>query len=92
MKTKGIIGLVAAAVLLMTPAAVFAQAGKGGGWAAGSSYNRLYNPATVETVSGEVVKIEKVVPTRGMSYGVHVQLKTKMGEHSGPSRSGLVYP
>ena len=88
MKTKGIIGLVLVMTLLMMSTAVFAQTAKGGGWAAGSSYNRLYNPATVETVSGQVVKIDKIVPTRGMSYGVHVQLKTEqetIAVHLGPA-------
>lgn len=48
----------------------------GGGWGAGSSYGRLYNPQSVETVSGEVVRVEQVTPMKGMYYGVHVLLKT----------------
>ena len=88
MKTKRIIALLSALAMLITSAVVFAQTAKGGGWAAGSSYNRLYNPATVETVSGQVVKIDKIVPTRGMSYGVHAQLKTELetiAVHLGPA-------
>ena len=88
MKTKGIIGLISVIALLITSASAFAQTAKGVGWAAGSSYNRLYNPATVETVSGEVVRIDKIAPKRGMSYGVHVQLKTEqetIAVHLGPA-------
>jgi hypothetical protein len=59
----------------------------GGGWGAGSPYGRLYNPQTVETVSGEVVKVEQVTPMKGMHYGVHAVLKTAgetLSVHLGP--------
>jgi hypothetical protein len=36
----------------------------------------MYTPATVETVAGQVVSIDKVTPMKGMSYGIHVMLKT----------------
>jgi hypothetical protein len=58
------------------------------GWAAGSSYNRLYNPLTVETDSGEVVSVQKIVPARGMSGGLHFILKSDKGTvsvHLGPA-------
>jgi len=67
----------------------FAQGGKGGGgWGPGTSYNRMYNPQTVETLSGEVEKVELFTPRRGMSQGVHLVLKTDKGSipvHLGPS-------
>lgn len=47
-----------------------------GGWGAGGSYQRLYTPATVEAVAGQVVSIDKVTPMKGMSYGIHVVLKS----------------
>lgn len=58
-----------------------------GGWGAGGNYQRLYNPATVENVTGEVVGIDKVTPMKGMSYGIHVMLKTdkeSIPVHLGP--------
>ncbi len=58
------------------------------GWAAGSRYNRMYNPDTVETDSGEVVSVEKIVPMRGMSGGLHFILKSDKGTisvHLGPA-------
>ncbi|MCI0453760.1 MAG: DNA-binding protein [Candidatus Dadabacteria bacterium] len=37
----------------------------------GSQYNRLYDPKTVESVTGEVISVDKITPMKGMSYGVH---------------------
>jgi hypothetical protein len=59
----------------------FAQGGMrwrgSGGWGPGSQYNRMYDPKTVETLSGEVVSMEEMTSMRGMSsYGVHLALKT----------------
>ncbi|HPI92701.1 MAG TPA: DNA-binding protein [Deltaproteobacteria bacterium] len=70
----------------------FAQRGMmwkgGGGWGPGTPYARMYNPQTLETMSGEVVSIDKITPEKGMSYGVHVILKTIEGMisvHLGPA-------
>jgi hypothetical protein len=62
--------------------------GKGsGGWGMGTAYGRLYNTKTVETISGEVISVDEITPMRGMSYGVHMTVKTKKGMlsvHVGP--------
>ncbi|MEJ2031533.1 MAG: DNA-binding protein [Deltaproteobacteria bacterium] len=58
-----------------------------GGWGMGSRYQRMYNPATMETVAGEIVKIEREIPFHGMSYGIHLLVKTTQGTipvHLGP--------
>lgn len=59
-----------------------------GGWGAGGAYQRLYNPATVETISGTVLSVDKVTPLKGMNYGIHLVVKTD-GEtipvHLGPA-------
>jgi hypothetical protein len=59
-----------------------------GGWGPGSPYGRMYDPKTVETVAGELASVDKITPSRGMSRGVHVTLKTDKGEllpvHLGP--------
>jgi hypothetical protein len=58
-----------------------------GGWGMGSQYNRMYNPATVETVSGIIESVDKVTPMKGMNSGVHVVLKTgkeTISVHLGP--------
>lgn len=58
-----------------------------GGWGAGTSYNRIYNPKTVETISGEVVSVDKLPPMKGMSNGVHLTLKADkdtISVHLGP--------
>ncbi len=60
-----------------------------GGWGKGSTHNRMYNPKTVETISGEVVKIDKSTTKKGMRSGVHLLVKTEKETISvllGPSR------
>jgi hypothetical protein len=59
----------------------------GGGWGPATPYNRLYDPMTVETISGEVLGIEKIVPFKGMYAGVHLLVKTEketISVHLGP--------
>ena len=59
----------------------------GGGWGMGGAYQRMYNPATVQTVTGTVETVEKITPMRGMSGGIHLLLKTEKGPlsaHLGP--------
>ena len=61
--------------------------GGGGGWGADSQYNRLFDPKTVETVSGVVIAVKHITPTNGMTYGVHLELKTEkemVSVHLGP--------
>jgi hypothetical protein len=89
-KTIGIITMVAAATVLFSSVS-FAGPWNGyrgsGGWGMGSQYQRMFNPATVETVSGSVDSIEKVMPMNGMHSGIHLALKTDKGiidVHLGP--------
>lgn len=59
----------------------------GSGWGPGTPYAKMYNPQTVETVTGEVVSVDKITPMKGMSYGIHVLLKTAketISVHLGP--------
>lgn len=90
MRTRRIMVLVLAAVFIMTTSLAFAgwKGFRGsGGWGMGAAYQMMYNPATVETLAGEVVAVEKTMPMKGMSYGVHVQLKTDketVSVHLGP--------
>ena len=58
-----------------------------GGWGPKASYGRMYNPKTVETISGEITNVDKITPSKGMSYGIHVVLKTDdtaLPVHLGP--------
>lgn len=91
MSTRGFACLAALALLLLGVSPASAQPMKGwqgsGGWGAQGQYQRMYNPATVETVTGEVVKVDKVTPKKGMSYGIHLLLKTDketLTVHLGP--------
>src|SRR5512138_1523626 len=84
------------ALMWLSVAGSFAQMGPGrgptwrgsSGWGPGSSYNRMYDLKTVETVSGEVVNVDQIVPGKGMSNGMHLTLKTDketFSVHLGPS-------
>ena len=93
MKKLGMIALVGLLGLILANG-VWAQPGmgmgrgQGRGWGAGDPYSRMYNPKTVETLSGEVVSVEKFTSGAKMSYGVHFTLKTDketIAVHLGPS-------
>jgi hypothetical protein len=48
----------------------------------------MYDVKAVETITGQVKKVESMTPMRGMSQGVHLVLKTDAGEmsvHLGPA-------
>jgi hypothetical protein len=92
MKRTGllVVTFVIAGALLTAP--VWAQGFRwrgGGGWGPGTPYNRLFDPKTVQTVTGEVLSVTTLTPMRGMGAGVHITLKSKEGEtidvHLGPA-------
>ena len=91
MKKIGTIVTMIGILSLLMAIAGWAQPGMGPGSGQGrgmGAYNRMYNPKTVETLSGEVVSVEKFTPGRRMSYGVHLTLKTEketIPVHLGPS-------
>jgi hypothetical protein len=83
MKRLGMVALVGLLGLIMANG-VWAQPGMGPGGG-----GRMYNPQTVETLTGDVVSVESF-PGRGggRSYGVHLTLKTDketIPVHLGPS-------
>ncbi|MBI4522244.1 MAG: DNA-binding protein [Deltaproteobacteria bacterium] len=58
-----------------------------GGWGPGAPYSKMYDAKTVETISGEVIKVDRITPRKGMSAGVHMTVKTEKEEisvHLGP--------
>lgn len=58
-----------------------------GGWGPKANYGRMYDPKTVESISGEITNVDKIIPSQGMSYGIHVMLKTDgttLPVHLGP--------
>lgn len=91
MKSRAIAVLLAALTVVLMASLAFGAPWRGwrgsGGWGMGGSYNRLYNPATVETVAGEVLGIEKVTPRKGMYYAIQIVVKTDQESipvHLGP--------
>lgn len=92
MNTKRIGTLLTALLMVICATTVFAASWKGGrgsgGWGMGGNYQRLYNPATVESVSGEVVSVDKITPMKRMGAGIHLKLKTDkdtIAVHLGPA-------
>ena len=72
MKGKGSIMALALILALTMACGSENQVGMGGG---GAGYDRMYDPKTVETVSGEVVAVDKIID-QGMGYRVSLTLKT----------------
>lgn len=75
------------AVILMLASAGLLFAGDDG-WGPGSEYNSKFDPGTVETLSGKLVKMDLFLP-RGMGMGVQILLKT--GEETIPVHLGPVW-
>jgi hypothetical protein len=73
---------------LLLPFFGLAQRGSGG-WGSNTNYNRLYNTATVIEIKGNIEKVEKIIPEKGMSTGIHLTMKTAKNElisvHLGPN-------
>ena len=91
MRTTKVFGIAVALSVLVVISTGFAQPCKGwcgsGGWGMGSQYQRMYNEATVETVSGVVESVDKIMPMKGMYSGIHLTLKTDketIAIHLGP--------
>ena len=83
--------LIVVSILSFIVSDSFAQRGMkligSGGWGMGNQYNRMYDPKTVGTISGEVISVDMITPMKGMSQGVHLTLKTDkeiISVHLGP--------
>lgn len=87
MKTTSVAAMTFVLTSLSIPLAQSAPMKGSDSGVAGNQHGRMFDPKTVETVKGEVVKIDKLSPNQRMSKGVHITLKTKNGEipvHLGP--------
>jgi hypothetical protein len=54
----------------------------------GSGYKNLYDINTVETITGEIISVDKVYSDNNLTYGVHMALYSSEGllsVHLGPS-------
>lgn len=79
MRTKKIIGLAITVIFLLTASAALAawHGYRGsGGWGMGTQYQRMFNPTTVETITGTVESVDKFKPMTGMYAGIHLMVKT----------------
>jgi len=90
-KIATLVALVSALSLAIVPAS-FAQPGMrwrgSDGWGRGTPYSRLYNPRTVTTIRGEVIRVDTITPMHGMGVGLRLLLRTSNREaisvHLGP--------
>src|SRR5680860_302101 len=63
------------AVVISPTTSVNAQRGNGG-WGQNSNYGKIFNPKTIETLTGSIVAVERIVPVAKMFYGLHLKVKT----------------
>ena len=73
MKKSGSLCLVAIGLLILMLSLSWAQSGRR------LHYSTLFNPMTVGTVSGEVVRVEQASAGSSQDYCVHALLKTPQG-------------
>jgi len=94
MKKFSLVIAIAFGAILLASISSYAQRGPGmmwrgsGGWGPGTQYNRMYDPKAMETISGEVISVDRITPAKGMSGGVHMNVKTDketISVHLGPS-------
>ncbi len=76
MKKPGSLGLAAIGLLslMLTVSSAWAQSGRR------LHYSTLFNPMTIGTVSGEVVRVEHAFSGTGKDYCVHALLQTPQGQ------------
>jgi len=92
MKRNIAAGMMISLVMLLVSTSSYAGPWMGcrgsGGWGMGGAYARLYDPKTVETISGVIVSLDQITPYKGMSCGVHMVVKTDketISIHLGPA-------
>jgi hypothetical protein len=93
MKAKRMVDLMIVTVFILTASLAIAGPGTwggrgSGGWGMGTPYQGTYNPATLETIAGEVIGIEQTVPMRRMNKGIALVVKTEketVTVHLGPT-------
>jgi hypothetical protein len=93
MKRLTVVATAVTVIAILFTANSFAQMGQGytwrgsGGWGMGTPYQRMYDPAKVETIKGTVEAVETVAPMKGMHRAVSLMVKTDketMPVHLGP--------
>ncbi len=87
MKSLALATMVVVGSGLVSAGTALAQGGMGGRGRGGGGGARMYDPKTVETVTGTVVKVEHI-KGQGGGGGIHLVLKTDKEEiavHLGPA-------
>ena len=82
MKRSTAVAAAVTVIAILFTANSYAQMGPGykwrgsGGWGMGTPYQRMYDPAKVETIKGTVEGVETVTPMKGMHRAVTLMVKT----------------
>lgn len=76
MKVNYSLSVVVRLLVIICSATCIAQK-ENDGWEDGSKFNSLFNTKTIDTVFGEIVSLDSVKPSNGMSYGIQLIVKTK---------------
>ncbi|HKJ33278.1 MAG TPA: hypothetical protein VKA34_15690 [Balneolales bacterium] len=89
-KFKFLIGLILISGLMMYLSIdAYAQRRPRGGWGMNNQYVRMFNPDSMVTFKGTVASVDKFTPRKGMSYGIHLKVKSSddqiMSVHLGPA-------
>lgn len=90
-KLKFAVGLLLIAGLLVLNSKESLSQGRmrGGGWGMNNQYVRIFNPNSMVTFKGTISSIDTFTPRRGMSYGIHLNVKSADNQtisvHLGPA-------
>ncbi len=74
MRTKSSLALIGMLILMSAPY-MFSQNAHDG-WEEGSKFDNLFDINNIDTLQGEVVSVDSLVPMKGMSYGIKLIIKT----------------
>mgnify|MGYP000045645750 CR=1 FL=1 len=88
MKIWGILAALALTAMLALPEGHSQRGKSGSGLGYKGEYQGKYDPQTVTTVKGVVETVEQMAPASGISYGIHLVLKTDsktLSVHLGPA-------
>jgi hypothetical protein len=76
-KTRGITAVFCLLLALVLGSVAFGRSEPG---KRGRGSARMYDTKTVETITGEVVAVNRVTPEKGRAGGVHLMVKTEKEE------------
>ncbi|MHB1687195.1 MAG: hypothetical protein ACYCVH_07465 [Ignavibacteriaceae bacterium] len=71
---KSSVVVVCLLILMCSP--VLLSQKRNDGWENGSKFNALFNAKNIDTLFGEIISVDSVLPMKGMTYGIQLVIKT----------------